>query len=52
MRQANPQVRFDHIRAGELRPASQHGQHRDEVLSELQVDSDEIERLANLGVFG
>ena len=52
MRQANPQVRFDHIRAGELRPAPELGQHRDEILSEIDVKTDEIQRLAELGVFG
>jgi crotonobetainyl-CoA:carnitine CoA-transferase CaiB-like acyl-CoA transferase len=52
MRQANPAVRLDDVRAGELRGAPQLGEHRDEILREVAFAATDIERLAGLGVFG
>jgi crotonobetainyl-CoA:carnitine CoA-transferase CaiB-like acyl-CoA transferase len=52
MRQANPAVRLDDVRAGDLRGAPQLGEHRDEILGEIALDAAAIEHLSRLGVFG
>lgn len=52
VRQANPAVRFDGERAGDLRPAPHIGQDGEEVLRELGLSADEIADLRERGVLG
>jgi crotonobetainyl-CoA:carnitine CoA-transferase CaiB-like acyl-CoA transferase len=52
MRQANPAVRLDDMRAGQLRAAPQLGEHRDEILGEIALDATDVQRLSERGVFG
>jgi crotonobetainyl-CoA:carnitine CoA-transferase CaiB-like acyl-CoA transferase len=50
VRQANPALRFDDRRAGELRPAAELGEHNAEVLTELGFDEGAISDLVASGV--
>ena len=50
VRQANPAVRLNDRRAGELRPAGKLGEHNVEVLIELGFDETEVQELSSSGV--